>query len=99
MRLAIIPIGYSHGYNRNLSNIGSVLIAGRIAQVVGTINMNSLSVDVTNFRNVAKGNEVVLIGTQNDKAITVNSFSEQTNQLNYELLTRLPYSIPRIISK
>jgi alanine racemase len=97
MNLAIIPVGYSHGYGRNLSNIGSVLIHGKTAPVVGTINMNSLTVDITAIEHVEKGDEVVLIGKQNAKSISVNSFSEQSNQLNYELLTRLPINIPRII--
>jgi len=89
--------GYSHGYSRNLSNVGPVLINGKFAPVVGTVNMNSITVDVTHTGMVMKGDEVVLIGKQKNKEITVNSFGEQSNQLNYELLTRLPDSIPRII--
>jgi len=99
MKLAIIPIGYSHGYSRNLSNIGSVLINGKICKVVGTVNMNSLTVDITGKGRIQVGDEVVLIGKQKSKCVTVSSFSEQSLQLNYELLTRLPYSIPRIVSK
>ncbi len=99
MTLAIIPIGYSHGYSRNLSNVGSVLINGRVALVVGTVNMNSLTVDITHAGKVEKGDEVVLIGRQNGNVITVNSFSEQSHLLNYELLTRLPFTIPRIVIK
>ncbi len=97
MKIAIIPVGYSHGYARNLSNIGGVLIQGKIAPVVGIVNMNSMTVDITHIPDAIKGDEVVLIGKQKSKEITVNSFSEQSNQLNYELLTRLPYSIPRVI--
>lgn len=97
MKLAILPIGYSHGYSRNLSNLGSVLINGKFAPVVGTVNMNGITVDITHISNVEKGDEVIVIGKQKAKEITVNSFSEQTNQLNYELLTRLPSNIPRII--
>jgi len=96
MKLAIIPIGYSHGYSRNLSNFGSVLINGKNAPVVGTVNMNSITVDITSISNVEKGDEVVLIGKQKGKEITVNSFSEQSKLLNYELLTRLPTNIHRI---
>ncbi len=97
IKLAILPIGYSHGYSRNLSNVGAVLINGRLAPVVGTVNMNSLTVDITHAGQVEKGDEVVLIGKQKSKEITVNSFSEQSNQLNYELLTRLPRNIPRTV--
>ncbi len=98
-KLAIIPVGYSHGYGRSLSNTGSVLIKGRVANVVGTVNMNSITVDVTHIKNVHKGDEVVLIGKQGNGAITVNSFSEQSQLLNYELLTRLPYAIPRVVKR
>jgi alanine racemase len=96
MKIAVLPVGYSHGYSRNLSNVGAVLIHGKVCNVVGAVNMNSLTVDVTDAGNVEIGNEVVLIGKQNGKAITVSSFSEQSHQLNYELLTRLPFNIPRI---
>lgn len=95
--IAVVPIGYSHGYNRSLSNIGKVLVNGKMAPVIAVVNMNSLTVDITNIKHVKKGDEVVLIGKQNGSEITVSSFSEQSNQLNYEMLTRLPANIPRII--
>ncbi len=99
MKIAILPVGYSHGYSRNLSNVGSVLINGEHAPVVGIVNMNCISVDITKVGKVEKGDEVVLIGNQKKEAITVSSFSDQSQQLNYELLTRLPVYIPRIVSK
>lgn len=98
MKIAVIPVGYSHGYGRNLSNVGAVLINGRFAPVVGIVNMNSTTVDISHIPAVEIGQEVVLIGKQKSREITVQSFSEQVNQLNYELLTRLPPSIPRIIT-
>lgn len=98
MQLAIVPIGYSHGYSRKLSNIGSVLINGHLAPIVGIVNMNSLTVDISRAGEVKKGDEVVLIGKQKGKTISVSSFSEQSDLLNYELLTRLPLNIPRIIT-
>ncbi len=48
---------------------------------------------------VKKGDEVVLIGQQGDDEITVASFGEMTNNLNYEVLARLPTTIPRIVIK
>lgn len=99
MKVAIIPVGYSHGYSRNLSNIGQVIINGKLAPVVGTVNMNSITVDVSAIDAVEVGAEVVLIGNQKGKSISVSSFSEQSQLLNYELLTRLPVNIPRITKK
>jgi alanine racemase len=97
MTVAMVPIGYGHGYSRLLSNQGKVLIHGNMVSVVGTVTMNSIAVDVTDLESVQKGDEVVLVGYQEDKEITVASFGESTQQINYELLTRLPQDIPRIV--
>jgi alanine racemase len=95
MKIATVPVGYSHGFSRVLSNQGKVLIHGQRHGVVGTVNMNMMSIDVTHLDNVKKGDEVVIIGKQGDMEISVSSFSEYSDQVNYELLTRLPLNIPR----
>lgn len=92
---ATVPIGYSHGFSRNLSNLGKVLVHGRRVPVVGMVNMNMLIVDVTHCPGVKRGDEVVLIGSQKKNRITVSSFSDMTNNVNYETLVRLPREIPR----
>lgn len=97
MIIAQVPIGYSHGYNRMLSNLGKVLISGKLVNVIGTVTMNAITVDISDLKNVQKGDEVVLIGKQKKNEITIASFSESTLQINYELLTRLPQDIPRKI--
>ncbi|WP_162426304.1 alanine racemase [Pontibacter pudoricolor] len=97
MTLAVIPVGYGWGYSRTLSNQGNVLIRGVRAAVVGIVNMNVMMVDVTDIPAVQKDDEVVLLGSQGDESITVASFAELSTQLNYELLTRLPANIPRLV--
>jgi alanine racemase len=99
MKIAIVPVGYSEGYSRSLSNQGRILIHGQRVGVIGIVNMNMLIADVTNVPETSIGDEVVLIGKQGDRVISVASFSELSDQLNYELLTRLPRDIPRIITK
>ena len=98
MKIATIPVGYSHGYSRSLSNLGRVLINGKRCMVIGTVNMNMLTVNVTDLNNLKKGDEVVLIGNQADVSISIASFSDYSNTLNYELLTRLDKHIPRKIT-
>jgi alanine racemase len=98
-KIATIPVGYAHGFSRSLSNQGKVLINGTRVDIVGIVNMNMLIADITNLTEVKKGDEVVLIGEQNGQSISVASFSDLSNQLNYELLTRLPNDIPRILTK
>jgi alanine racemase len=94
-KIAVIPVGYSHGYSRSLSNLGRVLINGKRVGVIASVNMNMLIADVTKLTKVKAGDEVVLIGSQGELTISVASFSEFSNQLNYELLTRLPEGTPR----
>jgi alanine racemase len=97
--IALLPVGYSYGYSRSLSNLGKVLINGVRLDVVGTVNMSMLAVDITGVDSIKKGDEAVLIGNQDKGEITVSSFSDFSNLINYELLTRLPQDIPRIITK
>lgn len=97
MKIACVPVGYAHGYTRSLSNVGRVLINGERCVVIGTINMNMMVIDVTLLENIKRTDEVVLIGNQADKQLSVSSFSDYANLLNYELLTRLSPDISRII--
>lgn len=98
-RTAIIPVGYFHGYRRSLSNLGYVLIQGKEAPIIGTVNMSMMIADITKVQGVRKNDEVVLIGRQQKKVISVASFSERLNLVNYEFLTRLPMQIPRGVVK
>ncbi len=96
-RLAAVPVGYFHGFARSLSNLGHVLVRGHRAPVVGTVNMNMVMIDVTDVSGAARGDEVVLIGRQGEAHVTVASFSDLSQFLNYEVLVRLPTEIPRVV--
>lgn len=95
MKIATVPIGYGHGFSRSLSNAGRVLIHGKRVGVIGMVNMNAITVDISQLDDVKRGDEVVIIGYQGDLELSVSSFGEFSNQVNYELLTRLPLDIPR----
>jgi len=64
---------------------------------VGTVNMNMMVVDVSDIPTVRLSDEVILIGRQENLEVSVASFSENSNLLNYELLSRISKSIPRKI--
>lgn len=98
-KIALLPIGYSFGYSRSLSNQGKVLINGARFNVIGTVNMSMLAVDISSDNSIQKGDEVVLIGHQGKLELSVSSFSDYSQLINYELLTRLPQDIPRILTQ
>ncbi|WP_243431584.1 alanine racemase [Algoriphagus lutimaris] len=99
MKVAVMPLGYSNGYPRAQSNRGHVLIKGKKAQIVGLINMNLFMVDVSHIPGVQVGDEVVLVGRQNNNTINISSFTQVTQLMNNEMLSRLPSAIPRKIVK
>jgi alanine racemase len=99
MKIAIVPVGYSNGYSRSFSNMGRVLIRGKRVPVIGTVTMNTMTVNVSDIPGVERGDEVVIIGKQKRMNISVASFSEMSNQLNYQTLTRIPADIPRVVVK
>ena len=98
MTVATVPVGYGHGFSRSLSNTGRAIIRETRVPVIGIVNMNMMLLDVSQVDNTEKGDEVVLIGKQGDMEISVSSFSDYSDQLNYELLTRLPHDIPRYVT-
>jgi len=94
-KIATVPVGYGYGFSRTLSNQGHVLVGGKRVPVIGAVNMNMMVLDVTDVENIKVGDEVVLVGRQGNLEISINSFSDMNNSMNYELLTRLPHHIPR----
>jgi alanine racemase len=97
MKIAVIPLGYSNGYPRGQSNKGFVLIKGKKAPITGLVNMNLFMVDIGHIPGIEIGDEVVLLGKQRHNSIAVSSFTNFTNLLNNEMLSRLPAAIPRTI--
>lgn len=95
VKTALIPVGYSCGYSRSLSNRGRVLIHGHRCSIIGVVNMNMIIADVTNLIDVEVGDEVVIIGKQGDLEIKVSAFGDSSNQLNYEVLAHMPDKINR----
>jgi alanine racemase len=95
MTIAVLPLGYSNGYPRGLSDRGHVLIHGKRAPITGLVNMNLFMADISHIPQCKVGDEVVLIGRQNHNTIHVASFTQSTHLINQELLSRLPAAIPR----
>ncbi len=83
--IATIPIGYQDGYRRALSNRGKVIINGSFAPVVGRISMDWTLVDVTDISNPKIGDDVILIGEQNQLKITAEDLAKLTDTISYEI--------------
>lgn len=94
--VAILPVGYADGYNRLLSNHGTVLLRGQRVPIAGRISMDLTIIDVTNVNSPQVGDEVVLIGKQGEEEITAKELADLTQTIPYEILTRISHRVPRI---
>jgi len=99
--MAVIPIGYSDGYVRSLSNKSYVLVCGKKAPLLGRVSMNNIVIDVTDIEGVQLEDEVVLLGRNGDAQISSELFANWADTINYEVPTRIATqvnaNIPRIV--
>jgi alanine racemase len=96
-RLAVIPVGYYDGYDRSLSNASYVLIRGKRAPVRGRVCMNFFMVDVTDIPGVKLEDQVTLIGKDGRDKITADQLATLAGTINYEIVSRINPSIPRVV--
>lgn len=85
--IAALPIGYSHGYGRVLSNMTDVIFRGRKYPQVGTICMDSLLINLGATKPKI-GEEVVLMGRQGKETIIADELAKKMQTINYEVTCR-----------
>lgn len=97
-QVATVCIGYGDGYPRSLSNVGSVLIKGQRAPIVGRVCMDQFMIDITDIDgDVQVGDIVTLIGSDGDECITMEELGELSGRFNYELACDLGARIPLFV--
>jgi alanine racemase len=96
-QIAVLPVGYWHGYDRGLSSIGEVLIRSRRAKILGRVSMDMIVVDVTDSPGVKVGDEVVLIGKQGREYLGADDLALRVGTSSYKFLTRINPLIKRIL--
>lgn len=95
-RLGIIPIGYSDGYLRDLSNVAVVGTRHGDAPVIGRVSMDQLAVDLTDLPAIATGDEVTLIDSGVDRPNSVRAIAERLGTIPYEVTCLLGRRIDRV---
>ncbi|HET9468089.1 MAG TPA: alanine racemase [Vicinamibacterales bacterium] len=94
-RIAVVPAGYADGLDRRMAGTCSVLIRGKRAPIVGAVNMDMITVDVSDVT-VDTGDEVVIIGRQQDDRIEVREIAGAIGTNPWEVLSRVGARIERI---
>ncbi len=93
--VAVLPVGYADGYNRQLSNRGRVIVREHYAPIVGRISMDLTLVDVTGIPGVTVGDEVILLGVGDGLSVDALEHAELANSTPYEILCNISKRVPR----
>jgi alanine racemase len=93
--VAVLPVGYADGYNRQLSNRGRVIVREHYAPIVGRISMDLTLVDVTGIPGIAVGDEVILLGAGEGLTVDALEHAELANSTPYEILCNISKRVPR----
>jgi len=91
-RVATVRCGYADGYPRQLGNLGTVLVEGREAPVVGRVCMDHTMIDVTGIDGVEVGSVATMWGG----GICVEEMAARAGTIAYELVTRVGKRVERI---
>ncbi len=94
-RIAVLPVGYADGLNRQLSSRGHVILRGQYAPIVGRISMNLTLVDVTDIPEVAIEDEVILHGSVGGLSVDALQHAELCNTIPQEILCAISKRVPR----
>lgn len=93
--IAIIPVGYSHGYPFTASRNAFALYRGKKIPLAGRVSMDYLTLNLGGM--MAKpGEEVTLIGSDQGQIIRAEDLAQWAGTIPYEIVTRLQPSIPRL---
>jgi alanine racemase len=93
--IAIVPAGYADGLDLRLAGRGYMLVRGRRVPIVGSVCMDMSMIDVTGT-DVAPGDEVVIVGNQQDEAMGMREMAASIGTIPYELLCRVGSRIQRV---
>jgi alanine racemase len=94
-RIAVVPAGYADGLDRRMAGACCVLIRGKRAPIVGAVNMDMITVDVSGV-SVETGDEVVIIGSQGRDRIEAREIAAAIGTNPYEVLCRIGTRIERV---
>ena len=92
MKIATVGIGYLDGIKRCLINKGKVVVNGKLANMVGTICMDSFMIDVTDIPEAKVGTEVFIWDNNVRK---LEDIANECNTINYEIISTISDRVPR----
>ena len=95
IRAVTVPVGYGDGYMRNMTGKAKVLLNDKKYDVIGTISMDQIVVNIGNDSSY-NNDEIILIGEGKNDKITCEDLAKWAGTIPYEILTNINTRVPRI---
>ena len=92
VKAATIPVGYADGVARNLSNKIYGILNGQKVRQIGNITMDQMMFDISGVE-AQVGDVITLLDGEN---LSLDTWAQILDTINYELTCRLKVRLPRI---
>jgi alanine racemase len=95
MRVAVLAAGYADGIPHRLSNKGRVIAGGRLCPIIGPVSMDLTTIDITQSRYLAPGDEVLLLGEDGDVRLDAQQIARVAGTISYSVLCGISARVKR----
>ena len=100
--IGLVPVGYAHGYPEALAGRKHRVIlhgrgGSRTVPVIGAVNMDQLTIDLTDVGTVGVGDAVELISNDPDSPAHLGRVAQRTGRTPYALLAGLDSRVQRVM--
>jgi len=95
-RVATVAIGYGQGVPRVLSNRGALVVGGNRCPIVGIVNMDQVTVDVSDSDGVTVGDAAMFFGESAGVRLGADEVADVAGTIPHEITCGVAASVPRL---
>ncbi|MDO8579773.1 MAG: alanine racemase [bacterium] len=101
MTVATVPVGYSEGLDRRLSNNGTVQVGVHKipCPIIGRVSMNMITIDVSSVENPIVGTEVTVISDNASDPNSIQSIAKNCKTNTHEIVVKIPAHLKRVMTQ
>jgi len=98
-RVGVVPAGYHDCVPRSFSNIGYVVVHGVRCPIVGTVSMDSMTVDLSGCPAAVVGSDVLIYGRSGAHEVRLEDVSAAIGTIPYEVMARVGPRVQRVFTR
>ncbi|MFH0965162.1 MAG: alanine racemase C-terminal domain-containing protein, partial [Planctomycetota bacterium] len=96
MRIGAVAAGYADGLSRKLSNVGKMMVRGRVVPILGRVCMDLTMVDLAGVPEARAGDEVIVYSDRREDPNSVENTAKLTGTIPNEVLCALTARVQRV---